>query len=362
MMKNINTAMLNINPYVPGKPIEELARERGIENAIKMASNENPRGPSEHVLEAIRESSRELSRYPDGSAFILKSALAKRLGVKSEQITMGNGSNDVIELAGRVALSPGSKGMVDEHCFVVYPLTIISSNAEQQIIPSLDWGHDLNKMTEEIDEHTRIVFIANPNNPTGTWLNEDQLTQFLDTIPSHVWVVLDEAYFEYAEDTPGYPNGVELSSRYPNLIVTRTFSKVYGLAALRIGYSVSTPEFADLMNRVRQPFNTSSVALAAAEAALEDQAYVFDSIEMNLQGMKEITAGLEQLGLDYITSKANFITFEVGDTANFTYESLLNEGVVVRPIAGYGMPKHLRVTVGLPQENERFLSTLRKVI
>ena len=362
-MQNINPATLSIQPYVPGKPIEELARERGIVDAIKLASNENPRGPSESVLEAIRRASEELSRYPDGSAFRLKDVLSERLGVEPDQITIGNGSNDVLELAGRVALSPNTNGVIDEHCFVVYPLTITGANAEKKIVPSDQWGHDLDGMVQAVDDQTRIIYIANPNNPTGTWLTERELTEFLDKVPKHIWVVLDEAYFEYAnESVDGYADGVKLSKRYSNLIITRTFSKVYGLASLRIGYSVSTPEFANLMNRLRQPFNANSVALAAAEAALTDTDYVDQSVQMNIEGMRMFESGFTRLGLEHIPSIGNFVSFKVDSSASDCYDALLNQGVVVRPIANYGMTKHLRVTVGLPQENERFLKTLERVL
>lgn len=357
-MQDVNQAVLRISPYQPGKPVEELERERGITNAVKLASNENPRGPSDRVREAITRATNDLSRYPDGSAYRLRGLIAERLGVDPAQLTFGNGSDEVLKIAGRVALSPGDKGLVDEYCFLVYPITMLGCNAEPVRVPSNNWGHDLAAFAEAIDEQTKIIYLANPNNPTGTWFNELDLRRFMDRVPTTVWVVLDEAYFEYGSEHEGYPNGVSLIDEYSNLIVTRTFSKVYGMAALRVGYSVSSIEFAELMNRVRQPFNVNSIALAAAEAALQDDEYVNESLSLNRNGMAEVRAALERMGLSYISSIGNFITFEVGESAASLYDTMLNKGVVVRPVANYNMPNHLRVTIGLPQENARFLDAL----
>ena len=359
-MDNINAPIAGLSPYQPGKPIEELTRELGITDVIKLASNENPRGPGERVRHALAAEVGSLSRYPDGSGFRLKRKLAERLGVRAENITLGNGSNDVLDLAGRVALSPGSAGIIDAHSFVVYPLAIIAANGQVVRVPSIDWGHDLDGFAHAIDEHTRIVFIANPNNPTGTWVDSATLDTFLAKVPARVWVVLDEAYCEYVT-RPDYPDGVALLDRYPNLIVTRTFSKIHGLAALRIGYSVSSPEFADLLNRVRHPFNANSLALAAAEAALDDEAYVLESRRLNDEGMAQLEAGFRRLNINWIPSIGNFITFSVADAAG-VYDRLLHQGVIVRPVANYDMPDHLRVTIGLPSENERFLTALAAVI
>ncbi|MCY4130002.1 MAG: histidinol-phosphate transaminase [Gammaproteobacteria bacterium] len=357
-MENVNNAVLEISPYQPGKPIEELERERGIVGAIKLASNENPRGPSAAVREAIKAATDDLSRYPDGSAYRLRNLVASRLGVDPTQLTFGNGSDEALKIVGRVVLSPGDRGLVDERCFVVYPLTILGCNAEPVRVPSKGWAHDLEAIASAIDERTRVIYLANPNNPTGTWFSEDEFRRFMTRVGKRVWVVLDEAYHEYARDVDGYPDGVSLLPEYPNLVVTRTFSKIYGLAALRVGYSVSSTEVAELMNRVRQPFNVNSVALAAAEAALQDDAYINESLRLNQEGMTELKAGFEDLGIEYIPSIGNFISFEVGPRAMEVYDALLNLGVVVRPIANYDMPNHLRVTVGLPEENERFLKAL----
>ena len=358
---NINARVAGMTPYQPGKPIEELARELGVGDIVKLASNENPRGPGPAVREALERAAADLSRYPDGSGYRLKAALSDHLAVPAEQITLGNGSNDVLELAARVAISPGTEGIVDEHAFVVYPLAVAAAHGTLVTVPSRRFGHDLDAMRSRINDATRVVFIANPNNPTGTWVTEADLTAFLDAVPPSVWVVLDEAYCEYVSE-PGYPDGIRLVARYPNLIVTRTFSKIHGLAGLRIGYSVSAPDFADLMNRIRQPFNTSSLALAAAEAALGDREFVTTSRALNDAGMRQLTDDLDALGVERIPSLGNFVTFDCGREAMPLYEALLRRGVIVRPVANYGMPRHLRVSVGLPEENARFLDALRDVL
>ena len=287
--------------------------------------------------------------------------MSERLDVGTDRITLGNGSNDVLELAARVAISPGTEGVFDAHCFVVYPSAVAAAQGVPITTPSRDWGHDLDAMQERITASTRIVFIANPNNPTGTWIARNALVAFLEAVPPTVWVVLDEAYFEYV-DRSDHPDGVRLQSSFPNLVVTRTFSKIHGLAGLRIGYSVSSPEFADLMNRIRQPFNASSVAMAAAEAALEDDAFVSESKAINDAGMEQVTGGLDALGIGYIPSLGNFVTMDCGRDAAPVYDALLARGVIVRPLANYGMPRHLRVSIGLPQENAAFLAALREVI
>ena len=366
-LTNVNAPVAMLKAYQPGKPLDELARERGVENAVKLASNENPRGPGPGVRRALADAAGMLSRYPDGGGHRLKAALAERLALAPEQITLGNGSNDVLDLAARVALSPGSRGVTSAYCFVVYPLVIRAAGgalvATPPKDPSRDRGHDLDAMANAVDDDTRIVYIANPNNPTGTWVDEAALRAFLDRVPAPVWVVLDEAYAEYVS-APGYPNGMALLRRYPNLIVTRTFSKIHGLAALRIGYAASSPDFADLLNRVRQPFNANSLALAAAEAALADEEFVATSRELNAAGMARIEAGLAALGLDWIPSAGNFVTFRVGPfpAAWNAYDAMLDEGVIARPLREYGMGEHLRVTVGLAEENERFLKALGKAL
>ncbi len=356
-----NRAVLTLEPYQPGKPIEELTRELGITDVVKLASNENPRGPGSAVRDALAKAANSLSRYPDGSGYRLKRALGEHLGVSSATITLGNGSNDVLELIARIALSPGAEAVVSAHAFVVYPLAVIAHGGTLVTVPARDWGCDLDAMAAAVNERTRLVFIANPNNPTGTWVTETDLVAFLERMPEHVLVVLDEAYFEYVE-RDDFPDGIALRERCPNLVVTRTFSKIHGLAALRVGYAVSAPDVADVLNRVRQPFNVSSIGLECAQAALGDEAFVVESRRINREGMKQLEAGLTQLGIDYIPSLGNFLSIDLGKPAAQTYRALLELGVIVRPIAGYGMPNHLRVTVGLPQENARFLDALAQVI
>ena len=360
-LKLAQPGITELSPYQPGKPVEELERELGIVDIIKLASNENPLGPSRVVIESITGQLAELARYPDGSAYQLKDKLQAKLGIDPAMVTVGNGSNDVLELVARVFLGPGLESIVSEHSFVVYPLVTKSLGAELIVIPAIDFGQDLNATRASIGDRTRVIFIANPNNPTGTWVDKQSLLSFLDAVPEEVLVVLDEAYAEYVAE-PDYPNGLELVDDYPNLIVTRTFSKAYGLAGLRMGYSVSHPDIADLMNRVRQPFNVNAMSLAAALVALDDEAYLKESVRVNNEGMKMLTDACEQLGLGYIPSVGNFLTIDFGCDAMPIYDGLLQEGVIVRPIGVYGLPNHLRVTVGLPLENKRFIDSLKKLL
>lgn len=353
-------AIRALQPYQPGKPVEELERELGIFDAVKLASNENPRGPGPAVHEALARSGRALNRYPDGNGFELKRALAERLSVDPAMITLGNGSNDVLELLGRVFVGPGDRGVVDAHSFVVYPLAITSSGGEIVRVPSKDYGHDLEAMAAAVDERTRIMFVANPNNPTGTRVTDGEVKKLLASVPDDVVVVLDEAYFEYV-DAPDHPDGIRLLAEHPNLVVTRTFSKIHGLAALRMGYAVSSRAIADLLNRLRQPFNANALAQAAAVAALGDEDYMGESRRLNDAGLAELTAAFDARQLPWIPSAGNFVTIRVGD-GNRVYEALLREGVIVRPIGGYGLPEHLRVTVGLPAENARFVAALDRVL
>ena len=360
-LKLAQPGITELSPYQPGKPIEELERELGIVDIIKLASNENPLGPSRVVIESITGQLAELARYPDGSAYQLKDKLQAKLGIDPAMVTVGNGSNDVLELVARVFLGPGLESIVSEHSFVVYPLVTKSLGAELIVIPAIDFGQDLNATRAAISDRTRVVFIANPNTPTGTWVDKQSLLSFLDAVPEEVLVVLDEAYAEYVAE-PDYPNGLELVDDYPNLIVTRTFSKAYGLAGLRMGYSVSHPDIADLMNRVRQPFNVNAMSLAAALVALDDETYLKESVRVNNEGMKMLTNACDQLGLGYIPSVGNFLTIDFGCDAMPIYDGLLQEGIIVRPIGVYGLPNHLRVTVGLPLENKRFIDSLKKLL
>ena len=358
--RSINPRIAALNPYKPGKPVDEVARELGINDIVKLASNENPRGPGEKVQQAIADASKELSRYPDGGGFVLKARLAEKIGLDPAQLTLGNGSNDVLDLIARVVLEPGAQAIVAEHSFVVYRLAVTCCGGDLVTVPAKAYGADLPAMLDAVTDQTRLVFIANPNNPTGTRTPDSELLPFLEALPEHVWVVLDEAYLEYA-DADDHPNGASLLGRFPNLIVTRTFSKVYGLAAVRFGYGASSPEFADLLNRARQPFNVNALAMAASLAALDDDDYVNDSVVLNRAGMAQMTEGLTALGYDYIPSAGNFVAFDCGEPGDALFQRMLKEGVIVRAIAEYGLPNHVRVSIGLAAENERFLSVLAQV-
>lgn len=352
-----------LSPYVPGKPVDELARELGLDPAgiVKLASNENPMGPSPKALAAIQAALAELTRYPDGNGFALKSRLAARYGVAVEQVTLGNGSNDILELVARAYLAPGLNAVFSEHAFAVYPIATQAVGAEGRVVPAKDYGHDLEAMLAAIDGQTRVVFIANPNNPTGTWFGPAALADFLARVPESVLVVLDEAYIEYAEGGE-LPNGLDYLAAHPNLLVSRTFSKAYGLAALRVGYAISSPRIADVLNRVRQPFNVNSLAQAAACAALDDAEYLAESRRLNEAGMAQLQAGFAALGLSWIPSKGNFIAVDLARESTSVFQALLREGVIVRPVANYGMPTHLRISIGLPEENARFLEALARVL
>ena len=349
-----------ISPYQPGKPITELAREMGlpVEKIVKLASNENPLGMSPMARKAVEAAVAGIERYPD--QFDLIKAVAVRCGVETGQVVLGNGSNDVLDLVARVFLAPGRSAVFAQHAFAVYPLATLSAGAELIVVPARDFGHDLAAMGAAIRPDTRIVWIANPNNPTGNFLPYPEVRAFLEAAPKDVVVVLDEAYNEYlppAErvDTAGWIKD------FPNLVVTRTFSKIYGLAGLRVGYALASAEVADLMNRVRQPFNVNNLALAAAVAALDDHLFVAESYELNRRGLEQIVAGLKRLGLEHIPSHGNFVTFKAGDGAGIN-QKLLRQGVIVRPIGGYGLPEWLRVTIGTEPENTRFLEALEKAL
>ncbi len=350
-----------LHPYQPGKPIEELERELGLKNIVKLASNENPLGPSQIALDAIARASRSLTLYPDGNGFVLKKALSEALQVSPSQITLGNGSNDVLELITRAYAGPGDEIVFSQYAFAVYALSCTAVGATPVQTLAKDWGHDLDAMLAVLSERTRLVFIANPNNPTGTWLGKSEIERFLQTVPENVLVVLDEAYGEYI-DHPDYPDALQYLAQYPNLILTRTFSKAWGLASLRVGYAVSHPDVANILNRVRQPFNVNALALAAASAVLQDVDYLARSRSVNTQGLAQLEQGFAALGLDFIPSLGNFISFDTGRNGQDVYQALLREGVIVRPLGPYGMPAHLRVSVGLPQENARFLEALAKVL
>jgi histidinol-phosphate aminotransferase len=352
----------HISPYVPGKPIEELAREYGLVESqiVKLASNENPRGPSPKVRAAIAAAAAGVTRYPDGNGFALKQALAARFGVGLDQIVLGNGSNDVLELATQAFLRPGDHTVYAQHAFAVYALATQARGARGIEVPARDLGHDLAAMRAALTEETRIVFIANPNNPTGSWLPPAKVQTFVESVPSGVLIVLDEAYNEYLQ-ADQQANSASWIAAQPNLIVSRTFSKAYGLAGLRVGYAIADAGVADMLNRVRQPFNVNSIAQAAALAALADDDYVAESARLNRDGLAQLMRGLDAIGVAYLASHGNFLMVRVADAgkgAAPVYEALLRTGVIVRPVANYGLPDWLRVTVGLPEENVRFLSAL----
>jgi histidinol-phosphate aminotransferase len=352
-----------ISPYIPGKPITQVARELGLDpgRIVKLASNENPLGMSPLAKLAVQRAVDGLERYPDQFELIAK--LAERFGVLPSQVVLGNGSNDVLDLAARVFLGPGTSSIYAQHAFAVYPIATLSAGGRCVEVPAKHFGHDLAAMRQAIDDTTRLVWLANPNNPTGTFLPYESIRQFLASVPANVAVVLDEAYNEYL--TPAdRADTTSWVKEFPSLIVTRSFSKVYGLAGLRVGYAIASEPVADLLNRVRQPFNVNNLAIAAASAALDDHAFVAETYALNREGMQQLVAGFKALGLAHIPSHGNFITFAVPSnlTGADVNARLLKQGVIVRPIGGYGLPNHLRVTIGLAAENQRFLDALTQAV
>lgn len=359
--------VLGLQPYVPGKPLADLEREYGIRDSIKLASNENPLGPPPASVRAISAALGDLALYPDGAAFELKNALAERLAVKPAQITVGNGSNELLSLVAETFLTPATEAIYSQYAFLIYALSVQATGATARIAPAnaadhaQPFGHDLAAMKRLLVSATRLVFIANPNNPTGTWLDAAELRAFIGSLPAHVLVVLDEAYVEYVAGHD-WPDTVSWLDEFPNLIITRTFSKMYALAGLRVGYAVSHPEVAELLNRVRQPFNVNSLAQIAARAALDDAEHVTRSRQLNAEGLIQLTTGLSALGWRVSPSAGNFVLADTGGAAQPWYEKLLRVGVIVRPVANYGLPNHLRITIGRPEQNERLLSALNSLM
>lgn len=356
-----NMGVQKLHPYQAGKPSDELERELGISNIVKLASNENPLGLAQSVKDALQSELAGLTRYPDANGYYLKDALANKYRVNVDQITLGNGSNDLLELIARAFVAREHEVIFAQHAFVVYPLVTQAIGATAVAVPAKDYGHDLDAMADAVTDKTKLIFIANPNNPTGTFLEQSALYDFLNKIPSTVLVVLDEAYFEYAE-TARRGNAIGWITEFPNLIVSRTFSKAYGLAGLRVGYSISNPEIADILNRVRQPFNCNALALKAAETVLNDEQYLQKSVALNNQGMEDLSAFFTDNNLDFIASMGNFITVNVGKSGDEVFQALLQQGVIVRPITGYGLPNHLRVSIGTHNENQRFKEALSNVL
>jgi histidinol-phosphate aminotransferase len=355
-----------IAPYQGGKPISELAREMGLQvgDIVKLASNENPLGISPKAEFAIQEALLDIARYPDGNSFALREAVSNKFTVAHNQIVFGNGSNDILELAARAFLTADCEAIYSQHAFAVYPLVTQATGATGVVVPAKNYGHDLPAMLAAITDKTRMIFVANPNNPTGTLLGKDELFEFLKQVPKHVLVVLDEAYDEYLSAV-NKSEAIGWLNEFDNLIISRTFSKAYGLAGLRVGFGLCHADIADLMNRVRQPFNVNSIAQAAAVASLADDDFVERSYALNQAGMVQLTQGFNKLRLEYIPSFANFVSFAViSDTQNAAEvnQKLLQKGVIVRPIANYEMPDYLRVSIGLFSENARFLEVLEEII
>jgi len=355
-----------IAPYIAGKPISEVAREFGLDEAkiVKLASNENPLGMPESAQRAMAQAASELGRYPDANAFELKTALSERYGVPSDWITLGNGSNDILEIAAHAFVEKGQAIIYAQYSFAVYALATQGLGARAIVVPAVKYGHDLDAMLAAITDDTRLIFVANPNNPTGTFIEGPKLEAFLDKVPRHVAVVLDEAYTEYLPAEKRY-DSIEWVRRYPNLLVSRTFSKAFGLAGLRVGFAIAQPELTDLLNRLRQPFNVNTLAQAAAIAALNDQAFLEKTAALNAQGYRRLTEAFEKLGLEYVPSDGNFVLVRVGNddaAGNRVNLELLKQGVIVRPVGNYGLPQWLRVTIGLPQENEAFIAALEKTL
>ena len=369
LLKNAAAGVLDLEAYTPGMPIEELQRKLGVADAVKLASNENPLGMSPRVRAALASSvtGADLSRYPDGSGFRLKKKLTEMHAIGADRITLGNGSNDIIELLGRVFLGPDRAAMFSAHAFAVYPIITQAQGARAVVVPARPatdtqpYGHDLAAFARLMTADVSLVFIANPNNPTGTWLAPAEIESFLKQLPAHVIVALDEAYYEYMDPKLRGDSRAWLD-RFPNLVVFRTFSKAYGLAGLRAGYALSSIELADLLNRVRQPFNNNSLALLAAEVALDDQDHVRRSVELNTRERARLAKELAEFGLTVLPSQANFLAIGFGRDAKPIHQGLLSRGVIVRPIASYELPQFVRVTIGTETENDRFLSALKEVL
>ena len=367
-LKLATPGVQQLTPYQPGKPVEELERELGISNSIKLASNENPLGPSPLALAAIKNISPSINYYPDGGGFALSDKLAQKHHVDASNVTLGNGSNDILELVTRAFLTPSHSAVFSEHSFAVYPIVVQAVGAKANVAKAfpedhetMPLGHDPVALLSQIDNDTRIIFIANPNNPTGTWLTPAQLEDLFGRIAENIIIVLDLAYTEYMDEQVKPPIKQWLD-KFPNLVVTQTFSKVYALAGLRIGYSISNPEIADILNRVRQPFNTNMLAQAAAIASLDDVKHVKKSVEMNNAGKKLLQDAFAELGLICLPTMGNFISVNVKQDGMALYEKLLQQGVIVRPVANYDMPEYLRITIGTQQQNERFVETLKQCL
>ena len=349
-------SILSLTPYQGGRPISEIQREYGLSKVIKLASNENPLGVSKKVQEAIKSAITQIGRYPDGNGYYLKDALAKKLSVSAKSITLGNGSNDILELIPRAYVcSKDDEVIFSQYTFVVYPLVTKVIGAKAIVTPANDFGHDLNAMYEAITDKTKVIFIANPNNPTGTLLSNEEIYNFLKKVSNDIIVVLDQAYIEYLDVEDVY---IDWLKDFPNLVITRSFSKAYGLAGLRVGYSISSEEIADYLNRIRQPFNVNLIAQEAAIAALSDADFLAESVKVNSDGLLQLEEGFRSLGLKFIKSHANFISVKVSNSMELN-QKLLEKGIIVRPVE---MKDYLRISVGTYAENAKFLEILKEII
>jgi histidinol-phosphate aminotransferase len=359
---HVNPALKDLPVYQPGRPIEEVARELGLPAAsiIKLASNENPLGPSPAALGAMQKVFANLNLYPDGNAFYLKQKLAEKLGVKPTNIVLGNGSNEIIEFVGHALMSPGAEVVVSQYCFAIYPLVARLFNATLITVPAKNYGHDLPEMLTAITPHTRVVFVANPNNPTGTAVSKAELVEFADEIPAHVLLVIDEAYIEFLNNPADFISEIRGGKRQ-NVLLMRTFSKIFGLAGLRIGYGVAQPEIISTLEKIRQPFNINSIAQAGALAALDDTQHIQRTRENNANGLSFYTNEFLHLGLEFLPSAANFVLVRVGDGQQ-VFEQMQKLGVIVRPMGGYQLGEWIRISIGTPAENERCCDALRKVL
>jgi len=359
-----------IAPYVGGRPISEVARDYGLDESkiVKLASNENPLGMPQSAQDAMIRAAADLGRYPDSNGFELKKVLSERLGVPADWVTLGNGSNDILELAARAVAQAGDEIIFSRHAFAVYPLATQAVGARSiEVAPTSLYGHDLPAMLSAIKvsgDKAKLVFIANPNNPTGSYLTAKEIEDFLVAVPSNVVVVLDEAYNEYLSPEQRY-DAIAWVKRFPNMILSRSFSKAYGLAGLRIGYGVAQAHVTDLLNRIRQPFNVNSLAQAAAIAAFQDTAFLQKGFELNRAGYKQLTQAFDKLNLSYLTSAGNFVLVKVGDddeAGNRINLALLKRGIIVRPVGNYGLPQWLRISIGLPEENAAFIDALGEIL
>ncbi len=348
-------------PYLPGKPIEELERERGIKDAVKLASNENPIGPSPKALKSIEDNLSKVNRYPDGSSFHLIKKLSLKLGVSEDNVFLGNGSNEIIELLIKTFMGPGKEVISADPVFAMYRKMVLAADGRNVIVPLKNFVHDLEAMAESITARTRIIFINNPNNPTGTIVKRTDFEKFLEIIPDHLIVVVDEAYFEYVTDEE-FPNSLFYRNQGKTIVTLRTFSKIYGLAGLRIGYGIASTEIVSYLNRVRQPFNISSLAQAGALGALDDEDHITGSIELNRNELKYLYGELDNLGVEYLPTQANFFLINLRRDCRKVYDALLQEGVIVRSMTAYGLKEYIRLTVGLHSENEKFIKALKKII